>query len=603
MNILYLISVIALFIAIMLIKKTNKKINFIGSFIITIVVFMCYQAIIAYFMDLAKVPITLLNVSIVNIVVTIILWIILCFKIKEFQKYTIRKADIVFIFVLLIVNIPILYKEFGFLHNFRYISTDSVMHCQAAMTFAKSDFLLDSMTNWEAVNPTFMIGSYVNDGLLMKAFVNWIGEFSLYKIYMFNDIMYYIMIGYIFYLLITSSKRCNTKLKYILAYIISIIFMIGYPLNSVITGFHYFTLGILEFITIIYVIKTLYKENKLATCIILFMLNTGIMLTYNLLAPIIYLAEFMFFIYEILDKKEKIFTKSNFAILLTVFIIPGVIGLSFFILPRIFENIVLKDQQQLWIDGYIYINYWSNIILFVPFIIYYIVKCIKRNKLNIETITLLSIVIFIAILLIGVQMRFVSVYYFMKPYFVLNMLIFCVFFKALCNIIDNGKKEKIFSIVFISAYTILLILNLLFVKVDPYGFKDNNEGINKLFDIYNSNKSIMNLIQESFTDDRMDALRYIHDNNLIENQNLLYLGNYIDNFLFKLFFTYENREGIDKNNITEHIEKWNDGEYEYLTIFYKNYFKKAYCDKAGLDLENCKTIFESENCVIYEYEK
>ena len=136
MNILYLISVIALFIAIMLIKKTNKKINFIGSFIITIVVFMCYQAIIAYFMDLAKVPITLLNVSIVNIVVTIILWIILCFKIKEFQKYTIRKADIVFIFVLLIVNIPILYKEFGFLHNFRYISTDSVMHCQAAMTFA-----------------------------------------------------------------------------------------------------------------------------------------------------------------------------------------------------------------------------------------------------------------------------------------------------------------------------------------------------------------------------------------------------------------------------------------------------------------------------------
>ena len=92
-----------------------------------------------------------------------------------------------------------------------------------------------------------------------------------------------------------------------------------------------------------------------------------------------------------------------------------------------------------------------------------------------------------------------------------------MFFKALCNIIDKGKKEKIFSIFFISAYTVLLVLNLLFVKVDPYGFKDNDEGINKLFDIYNSNKSIMNLIQESFTDDRMDALTYIHDNNLIES--------------------------------------------------------------------------------------
>ena len=603
MNILYIVSVIALFITIMLIKKTDKKINFIGSFIITIVVFMCYQAIVAYFMDLVKVPITLLNISIINVVAIVILWILMCFKLKKFQNYTVRKADIVFIFVLFIVNIPILYKEYGFLHNFRYISTDSVMHCQAAMTFAKSDFLLDSMTNWEAVNPTFMIGSYVNDGLIMKAFVNWIGEFSLYKIYMFNDIMYYILIGYIFYLLITSSKECNTKLKYILSYIISIIFMIGYPLNSLITGFHYFTLGILEFITIIYVIKTLYKENKIATCIILFILNTGIMLTYNLLAPIIYLAEFIYFIYEILNKKEKIFTKNNFVILLTVFIIPGLIGLSFFILPRIFENIVLKNQQQLWIDGYIYINYWSNIIIFVPFVIYYIAKCIKQNKLNVETITLISIIIFIAILFMGLKMGYVSVYYCMKPYFVLNALILCVFFKALCNIVDTSKKEKIFSIIFVNAYTVLLILNLLLVKVDPYGFRNNDEGINKMFDIYNSNKSIMNLIQESFTDDRMEALQYIDDNNLIENQNLLYLGDYIDNFLFKLFFTYENREGIDKNNILEHIEKWNNGEYEYLVIFYKKYFIKAYYDKAGLDLKNCKTIFESENCVIYEYVK
>ena len=184
MNILYLASTLILFVTIILFKKIDKKINFFGSVIVTSVAFMCYQAIIAYFMDFIKIPITLLNISIINIMIIIALWLITCLKIKKFQSYTIKKADILFIIILLVVNIPILYKEFVLLQNFRYISTDYVMHCQAATTFSKGDFLLDSMTNWEAVNPTFMITSYVNDGLLMKAVVGWIGEFNLYKVYM-----------------------------------------------------------------------------------------------------------------------------------------------------------------------------------------------------------------------------------------------------------------------------------------------------------------------------------------------------------------------------------------------------------------------------------
>lgn len=598
MNILYLISVIILLITIILIKKTDKKMNIISSIIVTIIGFMCYQTIIVYFLDLAKIPITLLNMSIINILLIIILWLIHYFKIKQFQSYTIKKSNIIFLVVLLVVNIPILYKQYGTLENFRYISTDSVMHCQAAITFSKSDFLLDSMKNWEAINPTFMIASYVNDGLLMKALTNWIGEFNLYKVYMFTDISYYIMIGYVFYLLITSSKNCNTKLKHILAYIVSILFMIGYPLNSIITGFHYFTLGILEFITILYIINTLYMEHKKVAYILLFLLNTAIMLTYNLLAPIIYLAEFFYFIYESRKNKEKLLCKKNLLELLIIFIIPGLIGLSFFLLPRILENIVLENQQQLWIDGYIYINYWSNIIIFIPFAIYYIFNKAKNNELNIEIMTLFTISIFMLMLLIGLFTGYVSTYYFMKPYFLLNTILLILFYKSLCLIIDNIKIGKIFSIVFTTLYCIVLILNLVFINVGAYDFKIYNESYMKMFDIYNSNKAIMQLVQNNFTEDRMEALKYIHENKLIENQNLLYLGDYIDNFLFKMFFTYENREGIDKPNVSEHIQKWNKGQYEYLVIFLKKTYLNYYSNE--LELQNSEIIFETENCAIYK---
>ena len=189
----------------------------------------------------------------------------------------------------------------------------------------------------------------------------------------------------------------------------------------------------------------------------------------------------------------------------------------------------------------------------------------------------------------------------MKPYYLLSAIILLLFFKSLCVIIDNFKIGKIISITVISLYCIVLIINLLFVNVGAYDFKKYNEGIGSLFDIYNSNKAIMKYIQKNYTDDRIDALKYIHENQLIKNQNLLYLGTYTDNFLFKMFFTYENREGIDKPNVKEHINMWNNGEYEYLVTFLKETSLKYYSE--DLELENSKIILETENCAIYQYEK
>ena len=599
MGIFYLLSVVLLIIGILLFKKTENKQNFISSLCLTIIGFLCYQTIVSYFLDLIRIPISLFTIGILNILICAILIGITVFKKKQIQKYFVKKQDVIFLIIMLAINLPILYKEFGPLENFRYTSTDSVMHCQAAITFSKGDFLLDSMSNWEAINPTFMIAGYVNSGMLMKALVGFIGEFNLYKVYMFMDILYYLMIGYVFYLILTSSKKVNSIGKYILSYIISIVFMIGYPLNSVITGFHYFTLGLLEFITIIYVIKAIEPQAKSMAYVLMFLLNTGIMLTYNLFAPIIYLAEFIYFIYQTKMNKEKIFSKKFILTILTILVIPGIIGVSFFVLPRILENIVLENQQQLWIDGYIYINYWSNMLIFIPFAIYYIIKKAKENKMNMEIITFLVICLFMILFYLGLALGYVSTYYFMKLYYLLNILLLVLFFKSLCMMANNRKIGKIISGTVVAVYSILLIGNLIFVNVGAYDFQNEKENIGKMFDIYNTNKGIMKYVQTIFTDDRMDALEYIYDNNLIKGQNLLYLGDYVDNFIFKMFFTYENREGIDKPNIEEHIQKWNDGQYEYLVVFLKDVYLQYY--SKVLDLQNSKILFESPNCVIYKF--
>ena len=598
MGIFYLVSIILLIVGVMLIKKSENKLNFIGTLVVTIVGFLCYQVIIAYFLDLVRIPITLITYAILNNVIFIVL-ISIVFKQKQIQKYEIKKQDLIFILIMLLINLPILYKEFGLLENFRYTSTDSVMHCQAAITFSKGDYLLDSMTNWEPVSPTFMIAGYVNSGMLMKALVGFIGEFNLYKVYMFMDILYYLMIGIVFYLLITSLKKVNSIGKYLLAFIISIIFMIGYPLNAMISGFHYFTLGLLEFITIIYVLNVVELNSKKVESTLLILLNTAIMFTYNLFAPIIYFAEFIYFIYQAKIKEEKIFSKKFILKIISILFIPGIIGVSFFFFPRIIGNIGSENPQQLGLEGYGYINFWSNIIILIPFAIYFCYKKIKQKEINIEIIMFLTISIFMVIFYIGLALDYVSTYYLMKLYYVLNIILFILFFRSLCIIMDEGKIGKIISTLIITFYCTLLIFNLAFVKVGAYDFQTKKENLGKLFDIYNTNKAIIEHVQIMFTDDRIDALEYIHNNNLIQGQNLLYLGDYIDNFLFKMFFTYENREGIDKLNIDEHIQMWNDGKYDYLVVFLKNLYLEYYSEK--LELQNSKIIFESPNSIIYEF--
>ena len=200
---------------------------------------------------------------------------------------------------------------------------------------------------------------------------------------------------------------------------------------------------------------------------------------------------------------------------------------------------------------------------------------------------------------LGLALGYVSTYYFMKLYYLLNILLLVLFFKSLCMIADTKKIGKTISGIIVVVYSILLIGNLIFVNVEAYDFQKEKENIGKMFDIYNTNKGIMEYVQNMFTDDRMNALEYIYDNSLIKEQNLLYLGDYVDNFIFKMFFTYENRGGIDKPNIEEHIQKWNEGQYEYLVVFLKDVYLQYY--SKILDLQNSKILFESPNCVIYEF--
>ena len=135
---------------------------------------------------------------------------------------------------------------------------------------------------------------------------------------------------------------------------------------------------------------------------------------------------------------------------------------------------------------------------------------------------------------------------------------------------------------------------MIFIKVDPYKFTRNPDS--SIVDIYNSNKSIMEYIQELFPKERIDALEYLYKNNCIDGQNVLLISNHIDEHLLQFFFNYQNRKNLELKNIEEEIDEWNIKNYEYLIVFNKDYYLERY-----QEIEPGETVFENEYSVIYKW--
>ena len=69
MNYIYLILQIVLFAILILMKKSEKKLNFFRTLLITITLILCYNIFVCYMLSVVRIKSTLLNLSIVNLII------------------------------------------------------------------------------------------------------------------------------------------------------------------------------------------------------------------------------------------------------------------------------------------------------------------------------------------------------------------------------------------------------------------------------------------------------------------------------------------------------------------------------------------------------
>ena len=232
MNIIYVISTILIVGLHMLIYKKQERENWLKYFVLTISILLCYNIVICVILSFVKIKTTLATLTIINFVIALI-FSYKIFKDKKIQKYFLNKMDILAIMSIIIIVIFIFIKQYGIPINIKNSTTDAATHYLLANEFYHYSLPLinensDVLGIW---NEHFLMpGAYINTGILLKIVDSSIDETYFCKIYVLFEITMWCLSGILMYLFLSNNKK-----QKILPLIFAIIYMIGYPLHTLIS--------------------------------------------------------------------------------------------------------------------------------------------------------------------------------------------------------------------------------------------------------------------------------------------------------------------------------------------------------------------------------
>lgn len=477
MSIIYSITILALYIVLVLIQKTEKKQNIIMWLTISTILIFCYNILVCVLFTFIGILCTLSNLSICNMVVTAVL-LSSILKTKKIQKYYFKISDLIFSVTTFIIVILIAYNQYGFEFNIKYYITDGSSHYFFAQQFYKNSTLLYKETTDDVLrlyNSDFRLpGAYVNEGILFKVFDKLLLKTDIFILF---DLIILYLSGILFYYLLNTYSNGNKKL-YILSVLLSMGYMLGYQLNSMLNGFIYLSLALDIIITLLLLLKLRKKEEitDILALPILSLISFGIFFSYAYFIPIIYISVLINIIIISIRNKKKIFCISNIIEITYLIVIPAILGIFYFIvLPLL--NGVKTEISTIGVEGEIYKNYITNFLVLLPL---YIIGTItfRKSKEKVEeeqfpTILFIMSIIFTTILFIGHKLNIVSEYYCFKAYHIIWIL--AIYNAYICVVYIERNLKKTNNVIYGGVVGIILSI-MIFTLIIPKSI-----GINHIF--------------------------------------------------------------------------------------------------------------------------
>lgn len=580
MNIIYILTSLALIISYLLLNKSEKKENLIHSVIISVILFLTYNIFITQVMFFVHLKSTLLNLAIVNIAFSAV-FITKEIKTKTIQKYYINKLDIIAVIIILGLAITIVIMNYGTNIAVKHAVTDAATHYFASDDFYRYSTLFsrESSDTIKWLNtPYLMTGAYVNTGIFLKLFKGIIDETFLVKLYFIFDMFIWMLSGLLMYTALSTNFK--NKKHQILALVLTIFYMLAYQLNSLFAGFSYLGVGLDIIIGIIIIMKSEIKTNyKISS---LFLLNLGIMFSYYYFAPVLFLAQLWYILATNKKQNIKIFSKQNIFEILITLVIPGLIGVIYFIgYPLMQANNKAFDYVgAIATDGFIYEDLIMNIFPYLLLSeVYIIYIAFKKKNTFIDKLLYLT-VIFTLLIYMLMRLEFVSSYYYYKIYYMLFLVLTVSSYEILKIFVDKGKNVTIIfsGVLIIYSFGIFsaMILDKNWFVFDIYltngeEIKDDYALIKDkefyLFEYYNNNINTMQNDDTLFckTKGNTGRDRWVYSitkngNNLtnaLTNDKITTVEKFMGNSKYHYFVLLKNDYGGEYDKVQDEVKRYN----------------------------------------------
>ncbi len=498
MEILYIITLILLGISFMMFKKSEEKINFIKWLIIYIVSLFGYNVFIGMLLGLLNITSHLWLLSIINMAFTILLE----FKTienKGFQKYYVRKLDIIsIIFVLMIFAVMFVKDLYIYNGDISHMAMDSAIHYRAAKHYADNLKIFINVEDKTFFNFNVMqTGAYINDGIFMNVIhgITGIGHEYLFQAF---ETMVLFLSGLSFYAFF--GEKIKTKRGLVASLVLFALYIYGYPYNSWFYGFSYLSVGIMMVAILLPITECLYSEEKITkklTIPLIVLAGTGLIFSYCLFVPAVFSAICIYcFLKDITSKEGKKylkFFKKTTLIVTGLLLIITAVGIGYIVVPTFFIEGQTKLTEAIKLEGAIYSGTYENLIPYTPFLVLFLVQLVKRIKeKSLRFLDVFSVFImgYLALLMLGVQYNLASKYYMYKVYFIMWLVTFSI----TIDYINENVDKKIFRIdaiiifmiyVFFTTKTVAVITNINISNPGKYSMNDlYNMFIENLFTIH-----------------------------------------------------------------------------------------------------------------------
>ena len=397
MKIVFLITLVLMFLSVIFMKRDNSKKNIIVTTIFTVDIIYCANMLLTFVLSYIGIKCNFITLSVINILLIgiMIFKTYHTYKKIEFQKYLVNVMEIICLALIAGICVIIGLIRFNDYNDIVYETTDATFHHKAAYFYSENLELLTHENSADEMYGSFnhtMTGFYINCGLFMKVFDN----IPSYKAYMIFDIILLFLMGSTFY--ITCLRIKKVKNNNLLLLLITCLYFGAYCLNNLVFGFGYLGVGMLTTNLILFTLILIEEEKKndkikILYCL-LFLFNYSLFFSYYFFVPVLYLAQGLYIIYKWIKHKNTF--KEIFKIGMFTLIIPFIIGIIYFMLPGLVETGETVLSNGLANEGYIYRDLWSNFILILPLVIYSFVLEFKKKKVTcLSFITVVEIIFII----------------------------------------------------------------------------------------------------------------------------------------------------------------------------------------------------------------